>query len=97
MDMTFELNGTTFVWDSKKAHSNLAKHEVSFEAAATAFFDPFFRLEDASDNDEVRDALIGFDAYQRLLYVVNIQIEESGIRIISARKATREERRRYDQ
>ena len=97
MDMTFELNGTTFVWDDNKAHANVAKHEVSFEAAATAFFDPLFRLEDASANDEERDSLIGFDEYQRLLYVVHIQIEDSGIRIISARKATREERRRYDQ
>lgn len=97
MDLTFELNGTTFTWDSNKAQLNLAKHEVSFETAATVFFDPLFRLEDASDNDEERDTLIGFDAYQRLLYVVHIKIEESGIRIISARKATREERRRYDQ
>ncbi len=93
----YELNGTTFIWDENKAHTNLAKPEVSFEAAATAFFDPFFRIDDASGNDEARHAVIGFDERGRLLYVVHIEVEESGIRIISARKATREERQRYDQ
>jgi uncharacterized DUF497 family protein len=70
---------------------------VSFEAAATVFFDPFLRIEDASRDEEERDAAIGFDEIQRLLYVVHIEVEDEYIRIISARPATSEERRSYDQ
>jgi uncharacterized DUF497 family protein len=97
MDTTYETQGTSFVWDEDKARSNLAKQNVSFEAAATVFFDPFLRIEDASRDEEERDAAIGFDEIQRLLYVVHIEVEDEYIRIISARPATSEERRSYDQ
>ena len=60
------------------------------------FFDPFLRIVDASRNDEARDAIIGFDALNRILFVVHIQIGGEEIRIISARKATQEERKFYD-
>ena len=90
MDTTYELHSTSFVWDHDKARSNLAKHGVSFKAAATAFFDPFLRLEDARRNEEARDAAIGFDENERLLYVVHIGVEDEYLRIISARRATSE-------
>jgi hypothetical protein len=96
MDTVLDLNGTSFVWDEDKARANVAKHDVSFEEAATAFFDPLFRVEDANVEEEARDALIGFSENQRLLYVVHIQFRDETIRIISARKTTSEERRRYD-
>jgi uncharacterized DUF497 family protein len=97
MDISYELNGVVFRWDEIKAKTNIRKHDgVSFEQAAWAFFDPFFRLEDASRNDEDRDAVIGLDVKCRLLYVVHIEMQGSFIRIISARKASREERKRYD-
>jgi len=96
VDTAYELNGTRFVWDEDKARANVAKHRVSFEDVATAFFDPLLRIEDASVDEEARDALIGFDEKQRLLYVVHIEVEDEHIRIISARRATSEERRRYD-
>jgi hypothetical protein len=96
MDRAYTVHGTSFAWDEDKARRNLARHGVSFETAATVFFDPFLRLEDASRNAEERDAAIGFDAIQRLLYVVHIEIEGESIRIISARTATSEEQRRYD-
>ena len=93
MDCHFRLHGTDFVWNARKAASNPLKHDgVTFEQAATVFFDPFLRVVDASRNDEARDAVIGFDAFGRLLFVVHIQIEETAIRIISARKATAHER-----
>ena len=60
------------------------------------FFDPYFRLIDASRNEEARNAAIGRDTRSRLLYVVHIEIEDEFIRIISARKATREEIRNHD-
>ena len=96
MDRAYEVHGTHFVWDENKARSNLSRHGVSFEAATTVFFDPFLRIEDASRHGEERDAVIGFDEIQRLLYVVHIEIDLEFIRIISARAATSEERRRYD-
>lgn len=97
MDSTHELFGTRFVWDQDKARADIAKHGVSFEAAASAFFDPFVCIVDASRNDEARCAAIGFDEHARLLYVVHVEVEDEHLRIVSARPATREERQRYDQ
>jgi uncharacterized protein len=57
---------------------------------------PFLLLVDASRNDEARDAVIGLDTRWNLLYVVHIEQEERSIRIISARKATRQERADYE-
>jgi hypothetical protein len=96
MDQHYELQGLTFVWNIAKARANQRKHEVTFEQAARVFFDPLFRLVDASRNDEARDAAIGYDEQCRLLYVVHIEAIGDFIRIISARKATPEERRNYD-
>lgn len=97
MDVLFELNSLSFVWDARKAAANRVKHEgISFEQAATVFFDPFFRLVEAGRNSEARDAVIGFDTSGRLLFVVHIEIHGDFIRIISARKATQEERRHHE-
>jgi uncharacterized DUF497 family protein len=95
MDVRFELNGTLFLWNSEKAAANARKHGVRFEEAATAFGDPLLVLVDASRKDESRDAVIGFDATGRLLYVVHVEFDASAIRLISARRATPEEERRY--
>ena len=97
MDIHFERNGITFVWNSKKAIINKNKHDgITFEQATHAFFDPFFKLVDAQRNDESRDAVLGYDKQGRLLFVVPIEIENEIIRIISARKATSTERNEYD-
>ncbi len=53
-------------------------------------------MVDASRNDELRDAVIGLDTRYNLLYVVHIEQEGDYIRIISARKATRQERMEYE-
>ena len=74
MDVIFELGGNTFVWNATKGASNLRKHGVRFEEAAAVFDDPLFVLVDASRNDDARDAVIGFDASGRLLFVVHIEI-----------------------
>lgn len=95
--MYFVLNGVTFVWNEEKARINPIKHEgVTFQQAAEAFFDPFLVVVDASRNDEARDAIIGLDRRWNLLYVVHIEGEDDMIRIISARKATRQEREYYE-
>ena len=97
MDIRFDLNGVNFVWNDEKARQNVLNHEgITFERAAEVFFDPFFRLVDASRNDEARDAAIGYDTLGRLLYVVNIAFEDDTIRLISARKATAQERTDHD-
>jgi len=96
MDEQFELNGIPFVWSQTKAQENLRKHGITFEQAAEAFFDPFLRVVDASADDEARDAVIGMDERWHLLFVVHIAFEDESVRIISARKATRNERRVYE-
>ncbi|NWG32039.1 MAG: BrnT family toxin [Rhodocyclaceae bacterium] len=95
MDIHYELNGDLFVWDKSKAELNWRKHGVRFEEAATVFSDPLFVLVDASRNGEAREAVIGFDAIGRLLYVVHVEVHGDYIRIISARRAEPEEERRY--
>ena len=97
MDVHFEYHGNAFVWDVDKARSNLSKHGVAFEEAATAFLDPLFVLVDAARNDEARDALIGFDAGARLLCVVHLVVEAEVLRLVSARRATPEEEALYAQ
>lgn len=97
MDITYERNGIIFIWNREKALANPKNHDgITFERAMDAFFDPFLRVIDASRNDEARDAVIGMDAKGRLLFVVHIQLEDDRIRIISARKVTRTERRFYE-
>ena len=53
-------------------------------------------MYDASRNYEARDAVIGLDTKWNLLFVVHIEVEDNTIRIISARKATRQERAIYE-
>jgi uncharacterized DUF497 family protein len=97
MDIRFEFNGTTFVWSAKKAETNPGKHDgITFEQAAAVFFDPLFRLVDAGRHVEARDAVIGYDASGSLLFVVHVLIESECIRIISARRATHQERRDHE-
>ena len=96
MDEQFELHKINFIWDHKKSKTNLAKHGISFEQAAEAFFDPFIKIVDASRNQEMRDAIIGMDKQWNLLFVVHIAFEDDRIRVISARKVTRSEKYFYE-
>lgn len=85
-------------WDPKKAAQNLRKHGVSFEEAQTVFSDDRARLIDDPDHseDEDRFVLLGLSNSLRILVVIHCYREEGNvIRIISARKATREERGFY--
>lgn len=89
-----------FSWDSKKSNANLKKHKVSFEEASTVFFDPLAKLADDPDHSvgESRMILIGHSQKSNLLFVVHIyKDEENIIRIISARKATKKEKKDYEQ
>jgi uncharacterized protein len=97
MAARFVFQGISFSWDQAKAAANARRHDgVKFEQAAEAFFDPFLKVVDASRNDEARDAIMGLDTRWRLLFVVYVEAEGDVIRIISARKATREEHEYYE-
>ena len=97
MDRVFEHGGTSFRWDESKAAENLCKHGVAFEEVVTVFDDPLFVLQDATRNEEQRDAVIGFSSAGRLLTVVHIEVEEQFIRIIAAWRASPAEETFYDQ
>lgn len=85
-----------FIWDGRKAATNLLKHRVSFEEARTIFSDPeAIRIFDYEhSNREDRYILLGMSTKLRILVVCHCYREEI-IRIISARKATRKEIRTY--
>ena len=90
-----------FEWDPDKATANARKHHVSFETATLAFADPFALIDqDRVENGEQRWQTLGMAGGVLLLLVAHtIRDEEQVevIRIISARLATRPERKRYEQ
>ena len=94
MDYEFELQCLRFVADSDKARANVARHGIDFEQAAQVFLDPFFRIVDASVEDEAREAAVGYDFVGRR--VVHIEIDGEAIRLIWARGATSQEREDHD-
>lgn len=96
MDIIYRLQGFEFEWDEDEARRNVEKHGVTFEEAAEAFFDPFYQTGDASVNDELRDFVLGYSLAQRLLLVIYTERGER-TRIISARPATRAERKLYEE
>jgi uncharacterized DUF497 family protein len=87
-----------FEWDPNKAEANLVKHEVSFEEAMTVFADPLARLfpDEEHSVDELREIIIGHSAGHQLILVSFTSIDDR-VRIFSARKATRRERKDYEE
>ena len=87
-----------FEWDETKAVTNLRKHGVPFEEAASVFSDPLAYTFGDPDHSvgEQRLLTFGFSQLGRLLAVVHAE-RGRAIRIISARKATRHERSIYEQ
>lgn len=92
----------TFEWDPNKARSNLRKHKISFERAAEIFLDPLAIsiIDDDHSDTEERWITMGKDNREKVLLVVHIFREASAdewiIRVISARKATKNEIRQYE-
>ncbi len=89
-----------FAWDAAKAAANARKHGVSFTEAQTVFSDERALLLDGPDHSVMEDrfVLLGLSAKLRALVVVHCYREnEDVIRLISARKATRAERRQYEE
>jgi uncharacterized DUF497 family protein len=86
-----------FTWDETKNKSNVAKHGVEFETARLVFNDPHFVTEQDREMDgEPRWQTIGIVEGTQILLVAHLTFEsEDAVHIISARRATPQERRRY--
>ncbi len=83
-------------WDPNKAILNFRKHHIAFDEAVTVFLDPLaLYISDSSHSD--RAILIGESIKRRLLLVVFVDKAGQEIRIISARRATAHERKRYEE
>jgi uncharacterized DUF497 family protein len=92
------MNSYLFSWDENKNKSNIKKHGVSFKEARTVFNDEngLYSFDTSNSQDEERFNVIGFTNQLKLLVVCHCYMEnDTVIRIISARKASRNEEERY--
>jgi uncharacterized DUF497 family protein len=92
------MYGIAFEWDQRKDSANRRKHGVEFEEAATVFDDPLSVTIPDPDHasDEERFVIVGLSSQQSLLVVVHT-IRGERIRLISARPASKHERRKYEE
>ncbi|MBN4059873.1 MAG: hypothetical protein COA71_10895 [SAR86 cluster bacterium] len=92
------MNKLEFTWNEKKNTLNQKKHKVSFEEAQTVFSDELARLIPDPDHSkgEERFILLGMSSKLKLLTVCHCEIDSDIIRIISARKAEKTERKQYE-
>ena len=90
--------GYTFEWNREKAEANRKKHGVTFDEASTVFGDPLAMLMSDPDHSvgEKRYLLLGMSNRRRLL-VVAFAARPPRTRLISARRAERHERKRYEE
>ena len=86
-----------FLWDPRKASENLRKHGVDFADAVLALEDDNALTIEDRDHDEQRFKTLGMGPYTKVLFVVHAERSKDCIRIISARKADRQEVRQYYQ
>jgi len=88
-----------FEWDPAKALSNIRKHGVSFDEAVTVFKDPLaFIFDDETHSEqEHREIIIGMSTLRRMILVCFVERIEDVVRIISARPATRQEIKDYEE
>ncbi len=87
-----------FEWDSDKDESNQQKHGISFETASRIFYDPFLITVQDNDNEEQRFKSIGSVNGIHVLMVIHTYRTDDGlevIRIISARKISKGEVKKY--
>ena len=84
------------IWDPNKAETNFNKHGIRFSDAEMVLYDSFsMTIEEQIVADEIRYVTVGTDAVGRILAVV-YSYRKNTIRLISARKATRKERKQYE-
>lgn len=86
-----------FEWDPAKARSNFSKHGISFSDLETAFYDQHaISMPDLGASTEERFILVGMDAVGTIVVVI-YTYRGNSIRIISARRATKSERKSYEE
>ena len=87
-----------YQWDPKKAKANLREHGVSFDEAASVFLDPLAVTFPDPDHsgEEFREITIGHSARQRVVFLSHTKRGDH-TRLIGARKATRAERKQYEE
>ncbi len=88
-----------FEWDEDKAASNFLKHGVTFEEACTVFADPLAVIFEDEEHsvEETREILIGHSGMNHLVLVSFTERGEDLVRIISARKASKREKKDYEE
>ena len=88
-----------FEWNKEKAKTNIKNHGVSFDEASTVFGDPLAYIFDDEEHskDEEREIIIGHSLLNRLLLVCFTERNRDLIRIFSARKLTKKERKKYEE
>ena len=95
MDVKKVINGLPFEWDENKEKINIRKHRISFDEAALVFFDDmrkdFFDYKHSSD--ENRNVALG--RVNGIIFVVYTKRAKRSLRLISARPATKMEKRKY--
>jgi uncharacterized DUF497 family protein len=92
------MNGMKFIWDEDKNEKNIKSHNISFEEAKTVFYDPNAKIIYDPDHskEEERFIILGLSKALNLLIVCHCYKEkEEQIRIFSARKATKNEKKQY--
>lgn len=93
--------GMEFEWDEAKNQKNIRKHKINFQTAMRVFADPLhISIQDRIEDGEARWQTVGMVQGQMLLLVAHTILDDDRdtvIRIISARKADRKERKHYEQ
>ena len=92
------MSDVQFEWDEEKRHANETKHGIGFTEAASVFYDRFALFQSDPDHsaEEDRFLLLGQSELGRIIVVSHcFRQEDTVIRIVSARKASRTERREY--
>jgi uncharacterized DUF497 family protein len=89
----------TFEWNKNKAKANLGKHQVGFDEASTVFGDPLAKIffDEEHSGEETREIIVGYSDQNRLLLVSFTERRQNVVRIISARVATKNERKIHEE
>ncbi len=94
------MSAISFTWDPNKNSTNILKHGISFEEAKSVFRDEYARLMHDPDHseDEERFLILGFSKKNNILVVCHCYREnDEVVRIITARKATKNEKKEYQE
>ena len=88
-----------FEWDKIKSKANLQKHGISFEEAKSVFYNPLSKIFDDEFHSltEKREIIIGYSDQGKLIIVIFTERKQNMIRIISARYATKNEKKDYEE